>query len=714
MQGNEKLSKILYISIPIRIFQVLGEISFVLSILLIPFIAAFLFDIILAQGAKHLYPALLLVSALTLFIIILLGICLDFLEVHMEEECEKNLSLKIFQSLLRSAYPMGVHYNFSQVTEVLEKHIKIVAPLGNKINRSIGHILQLTTICTLLFTLEKNLAFLVLLGIPLYLLENYLSPFLSSYFFKKEEPAQPSIDFHPIVKKISLIRALGNESTTLKDIENHLYKKMTHTIKTRLISNIEALSSSLLLKIWVTLVIAYLGYHLVNAQISLGASALFFLNFIFIQSPLNHLRFLFQERKRIKVSLKEIHKILSLTQFKQDQGQIELSHFAPTIKFESVTLLPKDMGFLNTSLFIEAGSKNVIINQKNDRSWAWANLLLKLQNLESGSVYIDKDKIQDIKIESLQSHVGILFDDVDILEVIIEEIFQNKTKKDLVDSLVLRLGLESWKQRYLYHLSNPAAPKLNLDRLTRFKINLIRIYLQTPQILIIKNDFDWIPEVDRNIIRTILMEISQDCTVVHLSEDIQSIKSADKIFFFDGNQLMEEGNFAELLEKRSHFYHFFHQKFGDLRDFLERLNLELRRSDRYSQNICLSMIQIEGFDFIESSFPEESLQVFDQVQNMIRKELRINDFSTFLNLHTFALCTPETSLSDTQIALGRITNRIEKNIFSVGNKNIQLKLSQSILEYDRKKNTSAQDFISASLDHLQKQAVSYPKGISPK
>lgn len=698
-KSQKKIRSYLIAQSGLRTAEVIGEISFSLVVLVVPFIIVFLLDVILQYSAIGLYAPLLLFSAAIISIIIALGMGLDFLEVHLEEQSKKKMSLRIFQTILNSAYPMGVHFNFAQITEALENHVAVLAPLTSKIIRSCGHLLQLTLICLMLFYVDRSLSLIVFLGIPLYLLEIFWTPHLSSLFFKKSTSEKKSESLNPLIKKISLIRALGSQGDTLKDIEDHLLRKMTYTVKARLISNIEALSSSLLLKLWVTLVLAFLGYSLIRGELSLGASAFFFINFIFIQSPLNHLRFFASQIKTYQKSYSEIQNIFHLQSIESSNETIDLNERASGIKLESVTLLPKEMGFLNTSLQIEAGTLNVIINSKNDRNWAWANLLLKLQNIESGTVYIDQAKIKDIKLHSLQSHIGILFDDLEILPKTLQELFHQPLKQGLVDPLLDKLGLRTWYQHYLYRQSS-GQKEMQLDRLTRFKLNLIRISFQNPKILIIKNDFEWIPEEDKINIKNFIEELCFERTVLFLTEDLKAIQRAHKIFLFDGNKLVEEGNFQDLIQSHGPFYQFFHQKFGDLRDFMERLHLEMKRSERYNKKFCLSTLKIEGFDFIESSYPEDSFHIFEQVQGLIKNELRASDFCTFLDLHTFALCTPETDYSHSQIALNRILRSIEKTPILLGEKSIHLSFSYSSLEYTQDKNKNAQDFLIATLDRL--------------
>lgn len=93
--------------------------------------------------------------------------------------------------------------------------------------------------------------------------------------------------------------------------------------------------------------------------------------------------------------------------------------------------------------------------------------------------------------------------------------------------------------------------------------------------------------------------------------------------------------------------------------FLNRVNIELKRAERYRIFISLLVLDLS---FIESELADNQDAIKEEILDAVAKEIREIDLVSVLNDSKLALLFPETNRQGAEIASKRITEAIKKNL----------------------------------------------------
>ena len=109
-------------------------------------------------------------------------------------------------------------------------------------------------------------------------------------------------------------------------------------------------------------------------------------------------------------------------------------------------------------------------------------------------------------------------------------------------------------------------------------------------------------------------------------------------------------------------------KSAEQQSFLNRVDIELKRAERY--RIFISMLVFD-LSFIDSLFPENPLEIKKELTDWITNDIRAIDFASQLEDNKLALFFPETGRQGAELASKRITDMIKVKIAELHNKQIK-------------------------------------------
>ncbi len=99
--------------------------------------------------------------------------------------------------------------------------------------------------------------------------------------------------------------------------------------------------------------------------------------------------------------------------------------------------------------------------------------------------------------------------------------------------------------------------------------------------------------------------------------------------------------------------------------FLDRVDNELKRAERYRIFISLIVLDV---GFVDSTFPEQSSTIMDDIVSLVQKHIRAIDNVSVLQPYKLGLLFPETTRQGAEIASKRITEVIKARLSELNNK----------------------------------------------
>lgn len=184
------------------------------------------------------------------------------------------------------------------------------------------------------------------------------------------------------------------------------------------------------------------------------------------------------------------------------------------------------------------------------------NLILRLYDPNQGSITYNDKNICDYNVKNYRSKYGIVFQDINVYAATIgqniamdTEVYSDEEMQKVMDSLRLKEKINNYKGRFntqLTHELSDAGEMLSIGQCQC--LALARIFINPEKQLYILDEptsaLD--PIAEEEIFETINSYLA-DKTVIYISHRFSASKIADKIYFMEKGQIVEQGTHEELI-----------------------------------------------------------------------------------------------------------------------------------------------------------------------
>jgi len=309
-----------------------------------------------------------------------------------------------------------------------------------------------------------------------------------------------------------------------------------------------------------TLLTIYVGGKGVAAgTFTPGNIAEFIIYVAMLTWPVTSLGWIASIIQRASASQKRINEFLNTKADIENQGHLS-ANLKGEIKFENVTFTYPDTGITaldDVSFHIKEGQKIAIVGKTGSGKSTLVELLLRVYDIEEGSISLDQRVIQDYNLNELRWNVGYVPQDVFIFS---DSIYNNvafgikdaTTQKvqAAAEAAVINDSIESFPEGYFTKVGERG---VTLSGGQKQRLSLARALIKNPKLLIFD---DCLSAVDANTEQAILKNLNDvltDKTAIIVTHRIYSLLDFDQIFVLDEGKLVESGTHNELLQLKGHY-----------------------------------------------------------------------------------------------------------------------------------------------------------------
>ncbi|KAL5067683.1 hypothetical protein RYX36_018570 [Vicia faba] len=247
-----------------------------------------------------------------------------------------------------------------------------------------------------------------------------------------------------------------------------------------------------------------------------------------------------------------IERLFAMTKFKnkvvEKPDAVDLDHVTGDLKFCDVSFkyndsLPLILNGLN--LHVRTGEVVAIVGPSGGGKTTLAKLLLRLYDPISGSILIDNQNIQDIRLQSLRRHVGVVSQDITLFSGTVAEnigYWDLTTKIDL--ERVKRVAQTAYADEFIRKL--PEGYKTNigprgstLSGGQRQRLAIARAFYQNSSVLILDEATSALDSKSELLVRQAVERLMENRTVLVISHRLETVMMAKRIFLLDNEKLEE-------------------------------------------------------------------------------------------------------------------------------------------------------------------------------
>ena len=255
-------------------------------------------------------------------------------------------------------------------------------------------------------------------------------------------------------------------------------------------------------------------------------------------------------------AMASFNRIFSLKNESPDikNGSKEFKKLNKNITLENVTFAYVDNFDIlnNVNLTINSGQTTAIVGSTGSGKSTLIKLLLRLYEINNGSIKFDSTNLKDLELSSLREKIGLVSQDVFLFEgTVLENIAYgdlsaserevwNAAQKSEADEFINKLPQKE------NTIVGERGQKLSGGQ--RQRISIARAILKNPEILILDEATSSVDNETEAAIQRSLDILKQDRTVIVIAHRLSTVRNADIIYVLENGDIVESGNHESLLE----------------------------------------------------------------------------------------------------------------------------------------------------------------------
>lgn len=456
------------------------------------------------------------------------------------------------------------------------------APVGQLVTRSVSDIEQIARIFSqgLFMIISDLLKMIVVLGFMFYMnwrltwiviLAMPILVYATRVFQQKMQLA-----FEEVRNQVANMNTFVQERVTgmkivqlfnREDIEFEKFKEINQKhnkawIKTILYNSIFFPIADIISSLSLGAVVIYGGFHILDGDKFTTFGDLFsytmFIGMLF--NPLRQIADKFNEMQMGMIAANRVFDILDSESDVQNNGTKIAGHFSGEIRFENVRFsYVKDQEVLKgINLNVKPGETVAIVGATGAGKSTIINLLNRFYEIDSGSIYIDNQNINDFQLESLRKQIAIVLQDVFLFaDTIHNNITLNNpaiSREEVIEA-AKKIGVHKFIKTlpngYDYDVKERG---VMLSSGQRQLISFLRAYVSNPSILILDEATSSIDTYSEELIQKATERITKGRTSIVIAHRLATIINADKIIVMDKGMIVEQGSHQELVAKTDGYY----------------------------------------------------------------------------------------------------------------------------------------------------------------
>jgi ATP-binding cassette subfamily B protein len=208
----------------------------------------------------------------------------------------------------------------------------------------------------------------------------------------------------------------------------------------------------------------------------------------------------------------------------------------------------------NLSLHIPAGKTIAIVGSTGSGKSTLVKLLLRLYEIQSGSITLDRIELRDLLLRDLRQAIGLVSQDVFLFHGTVWENITYGTA-DASHTDVIAAAEIAEAHEFIQRLPQgydtivgERGQKLSGGQ--RQRLAIARAVLKNPPILILDEATSAVDNETEAAIQRSLERITQNRTTIAIAHRLSTIRNADCIYVMEYGRLIEQGRHEELLERQ--------------------------------------------------------------------------------------------------------------------------------------------------------------------
>ena len=298
-----------------------------------------------------------------------------------------------------------------------------------------------------------------------------------------------------------------------------------------------------------------------NGNLTLGSFV--GLNAIIIQLsvPLNFLGTVYREIRQALVDLEAMFEIFSQKiEIKDKNNAKKLNITNSDIEFNDVyfSYNPDRIILSNFSLQISKGTQIAIVGKTGSGKSTIARLLFRFYDPQQGDIFIDKQKISDVTLNSLHQNIGVVPQDTVLFNdtILYNLKYGNQNANfDQIQSAAKSACIDDFINSLPNGYNTVVGERgLKLSGGEKQRIGIARTILKDASIMLLDESTSSLDYTTEKKILANLKKDKKNSTMIVISHRLSAITDVDKIIVLNFGKIIEQGTHLELINAEGEYF----------------------------------------------------------------------------------------------------------------------------------------------------------------
>ena len=268
---------------------------------------------------------------------------------------------------------------------------------------------------------------------------------------------------------------------------------------------------------------------------------------------------LLEECKNFNISSDRVFSIINNKEFKKEKfGKEEIENIDGNFEFKNVKFgYNENLVLRGLNLKIDSGNTYGIVGKSGSGKTTIFNLLNKLYNINSGSIYIDGKNIDNLSEKSIRGNITIISQNPYIFNMSIKDNLK-LVKNDVTDKEIITACRLACLDDYIETLPNKydtivGEGGVNLSGGQRQRLAIARALIPNTKIILFDEATSALDNETQSKIQKAIDNLKGNYTIIIIAHRLSTIVNCDKIFILEGGKISDSGTHKELYRNNKYY-----------------------------------------------------------------------------------------------------------------------------------------------------------------
>ena len=356
-----------------------------------------------------------------------------------------------------------------------------------------------------------------------------------------------------------VVKGFGGQPYEQERFKQHSLENLKRGLKMVIVQQLNSPIVQLIMSIALSIIM----YIALRPEILQDTSAGQFIAYITAAGMLSKpIKTLTDVNEKLQRGMAAAHSVFELLDLPEEKNNGTLTPVLKgNVEFKNVNMMYADgyHAIQDFTLKIEAGQTVALVGRSGAGKSSLVNLLMRFQEINSGSLLFDGIAIQDIEVNSLRTQIAMVNQQVVLFNRTIRENIAYGQLESATDEEVIAAAKAAYAHDFIMSLPNGydtevGAQGLSLSGGQRQRIAIARAILKNAPILILDEATSALDNESEHYIQKAFDEAMQHRTTIVIAHRLSTIENADVIVVMDKGRIIEQGTHTELLAAHGAYY----------------------------------------------------------------------------------------------------------------------------------------------------------------